>query len=341
MFNKKKLPIIDDDDELYSKSEEMEEVTVKAPTRDKKARNKINFNFFKSRLFAGILCVAFAIIMTFVVMPIMESVASTKITVVKTKDEIKKGTLITADMLKTVEVGGYNLGDALTSTKDVIGKYASIDIVADDIIYPQKLSSDIPYTNAYLYNLKPGKQAISISIQSLARGLTAKIRPGDVISIYAIYKDNADKNNIYADAILRPELKYIEVLAISDDFASDIADETLEDLSDSNEVTEEFLPATITVAVNEKQAAVLAGIETTTSAHIALVCRHNNENKQIYLELQDEYFEEKDAETENETRIDISDEQNNAPEPEINETDKNVVEEIPNSNEKEEIDNGN
>lgn len=312
MFNKKKPKMpkefsqsdFEYEGESYETEDSFEPAFEEPPKKSKKAKKakqkkekirgeSINVSFWKSRPFLGIVCVVIALIITFVAVPAMEGLTSNKVFVVQTKQHITKGTFITADMVKSVEIGGYNISETtLTSVNDAIGKYAAIDMVSGDTVTTDKVSSVIPFENAYLYELEDGKLAMSVTIQSLAKGLTGKLRAGDICSIYAIYREDVTLSKIY-DATLRPELQYVEVIAVSDEAGNDITDETMQAAianAEENDTAEQFMPVTVTFKVNNQQASVLAGIEENAALHIALVARYNATDRQSYLDAQDEFL---------------------------------------------------
>ena len=129
---------------------------------------------FRNRTVIGVLCILLALIICFGVTPLFSRSASEKTEIVRVTKDIKEGDEITAEMVQTVEVGAYNLPQNLmTDKKEVVGKYATADLVAGDYILSSKLSAVPAAENAYLYNLDGKKQAISVTIKSFATGLSA------------------------------------------------------------------------------------------------------------------------------------------------------------------------
>lgn len=122
---------------------------------------------FRNRTVIGVLCILLALIICFGVTPLFSRSASEKTEIVRVTKDIKEGDEITAEMVQTVEVGAYNLPQNLmTDKKEVVGKYATADLVAGDYILSSKLSAVPAAENAYLYNLDGTKQAISVTAES-------------------------------------------------------------------------------------------------------------------------------------------------------------------------------
>ena len=218
----------------------------------------------------------------FVGVPVMEAVTGSKTTVLKAKDTIPKGTRLTADMFEIAEVGGYGLPDNIAKDpKQVEGGYASVDITKGDFMSSFKFSKEIPFKNDYLYKLPAGKLAVSIGVKTIQDALTGKLREGDVVSVFASYNKSEETNY---NAFLPAELKYVKVLAVSNNTGIDIDDATNLEEGKNN------LPATVTLLVNEKQAAALAGLDKKANLHLVLAARYDNDYVQSLLDKQEEYF---------------------------------------------------
>ena len=83
---------------------------------------------------------------------------------------IRSGEEITADMVKTVEVGSYNLPEDVVKQLDtVIGAFASADLAPGDYILASKIAEEPAAENAYLYHLTGEKQAISVTVKAFCQ----------------------------------------------------------------------------------------------------------------------------------------------------------------------------
>jgi len=240
---------------------------------------------FRNRTVVGVLCILLALIICFGVTPLFSRSASEKTEIVRVTKDIKEGDEITAEMVQTVEVGAYNLPQNLmTDKKEVVGKYATADLVAGDYILSSKLSAVPAAENAYLYNLDGTKQAISVTIKSFATGLSGKLESGDIVTV--IVADYQGKG----ETAIPPELQYVEVISVT---ASSGYDANTGEVVDEKE-----LPSTVTLLVTTEQAKVLAELEQDSELHLALVYRGTPENAAKFIAAQDALIEELYAEPE-------------------------------------------
>lgn len=232
-------------------------------------------DFFRNKVVIGFICVLVALLISFVGVPVVQGYVSKRVSVVKVNtDIINQGSQITADMLKISDVAAIDKpANAATSFEQVVGTYAKYDLLLDDTLTAGKLERERPVTHPYLYTLTQGKSAISVSVKGLAEGLSGKLKPGDIVSIYAVFnKSGADEDY---SAIQPPELKYVRVLAISNATARDIDLDNIKHVETKNTTADERenLPSTITFLANDLQAASLAGIDHNAIIHVALVSR--------------------------------------------------------------------
>lgn len=236
-------------------------------------------NFLKNRTVLGVFCIVISLLICFALTPLFNQSVSQKANIVRVVKNIPSGEQITKDMVRTVEVGGYNLPENVIHQKEtVIGKYAEADLFPGDYILTKKLS-DVPAAeNAYLYHLNGDKQAISVSIKNFAQGLSGKLMSGDIVSIIAPdYKKQGA-------TVIPPELTYVEVIGVTASTGFDT--DTGEYTSKNNEDKE--LPATVTLLVSPEQAKILAELEADGKLHLSLIFRGTKENAARFTGLQDE-----------------------------------------------------
>ena len=240
-------------------------------------------NILKNRTVLGILCILISLGICFGITPLFNNAVSEKTTIVRVKSNIATGDEITADMLETVEIGGYNLPqNVVKNTDTIIGTFALADFYKGDYILNSKISDTMQAENAYLYNLDGTKQAISVSIQNFANGLSGKLESGDIVSVIsANYKG-------LGQTIIPQELNYVEVISVTADSGSDA--NTDEDHYSEDE--EKELPSTVTLLVTEEQSKILAELESDGEIHIALVYRGDVEQSQKFILQQDEILKD-------------------------------------------------
>ncbi len=218
----------------------------------------------KNRLVIGTLSIVIALVLAFVAAPMFNTVVSEQSIVVRASKDIKQGDNITADMVERVKVGAFNLPDTvLHESSDIEGFYATAPIFQGDYFTTAKLSAEMPRLNPYLYELPIGKQAISIAIDSFAAGLSGKIEAGDIVSIFAPSTNNGTTGLDFG------LVQFVKVLAVTmDDGEDNTINRKTEFAADGSE--EAYSPATVTLQVSPRQAAVLTML---TKSHLVLVYR--------------------------------------------------------------------
>lgn len=242
----------------------------------------IDKNIFKNRTVLGLICIVLSLIICFGITPLMNGAIKAQSEIVRVKTDISKGTQITDSMLETVTVGSYNLpADVQKSKESVVGKYATLDLRNGDYILSGKLSANPLTDSPYLAELDGTKTAVSVTIPSLAAGLSGKLEAGDIISVISADTDTGLTT-------IPNELRYVKVLAVTASTGSD--KEYTQKKADSEENPKDSLPATLTLLANTEQAKVLAGLEANSRIHTALVYRGAKANADKFLAAQDEYF---------------------------------------------------
>lgn len=230
-------------------------------------------NIFKNRTILGIICIILAILLSFGATPLLNSAIKSQVTIVRATTDIKEGQEITSGMVQEIKVGEFNLPNGvIKSLDDIVGKYATTSIYKDDYFLEGKITDLESKDNSYLYSLSNDRESlsISISVKSLAAGLSGKLKEGDIVTIIS----TSDKEK---QPMIVPELQYVRVLATSSKEGLDV-DEKSEDLM-----------STVTLACEEIQAAKLVEHEQNGSIHIALAYRGTEDIAKIYLEQQAEF----------------------------------------------------
>ena len=207
---------------------------------------------------------------------------SEKKEIVRVVKPIQSGEEITADMVKTMEVGSYNLPEDVVKQLDtVIGTFASADLAPGDYILASKIAKEPAAENAYLYRLTGEKQAISVTVKAFANGLSGKLKSGDIVSVIAPDYKKQGKTVIPA------ELQYVEVIAVTANSGYDAnTGEELEDGADRE------LPGTVTLLVTPEQSKVLAELEADGKLHLSLVYRGDAASAGQFIQAQEQVLEE-------------------------------------------------
>lgn len=247
-----------------------------------------------SRFLYGILSILLAAIIAFIAIPTVTRKTNSKVEIIRITTALDRGDPITAKDVELAEVGGFNLPDNVaTKLEDVIGTYAASSLYPGDYILSGKVSSTPLSSDLTLNAIPDGMVAISITVQSLAAGLSDKLQSGDIIRLYH-YNDLSGTLNVVQDI---PELKFVKVLSVSDSKGLDI------DYTKQPEEDEERLQtATLTVQATPEQAILLTQYENEGMLHVALISRGNealakdllNQQAEILTQL----YENEDADAE-------------------------------------------
>lgn len=248
------------EDEPAVSTADVEEVFGDAP-------RAIKVPFYKNRTTVGRLLIGAAVVVTLLVSPALNYLNQQETeTVVVAAADIKKGAAIDESMIRETSVAaGSVLPIQRMSGAELTGKYAKSDIAMGEIISTPKLSNELPFSNAYLYTLPAGKKAMSVSVSKLSSTVSGKLEAGDIVSVYvAVASENKEIREL---AQQPPELTYVEVLSCTNLDGIDIT------VTPEKSELENPLPATVTLAVDDLQAVILAGSEITGGVHLALVNR--------------------------------------------------------------------
>ena len=232
-----------------------------------------------NRFIYGILSIVLAAIIAFIAIPAVTSKTSSTCEIVRMKNTVTRGTLITADDIELVEVGGFNLPDSVArKLENVTGTYAAANLYPGDYLLPDKVSSVLLSSDLVLNEIPDGKVAISITTQTLATGLSDKLQDGDIIRLY-----HYDDENVLEPVTDIPELRFVKVLAVTDSKGLDIDYTTPPEEDEERQQT-----ATITVLATPEQAMLLTRYENEGLLHVALINRGNAELAEELLARQDE-----------------------------------------------------
>lgn len=226
-----------------------------------------------NRFLFGILSLLLSAVIAFVALPTIARQTNGKTEIVRIKEAILRGEQLTTDRLEVVEVGSYNLPPNIArSIEDVKGLYATADLAEGDYILTSKISITPVSSDVILNSIPSGKTAISLTVKTLASGLSDKLQPNDIIRIYH-FLDTAEEV---------PELRFVKVLSVTDSKGVNV--------DNSKELTEEEekqQSATITVLASPEQAKIITALENDGVAHVALISRNNDQLAEELLAEQD------------------------------------------------------
>ena len=231
-----------------------------------------------NRFIFGILSLVLAAVIAFVALPTIARQTNGKTEIVRITQPVLKGEKITSDNAEVVEVGGYNLpSNVAHSMEDVEGLYVTADLAAGDYILTSKVSTVPVSSDVALNDIPSGKVAISLTVKTLASGLSDKLQPNDIIRIYHFLET--------AEEV--PELRFVKVLSVTDSDGINV-DNTKEPTEDE----EPQQSATITVLASPEQARIITEMENDGVAHVALISRNNDQLAEQLLAEQDKTLQE-------------------------------------------------
>ena len=214
-----------------------------------------------NRFIFGILSLVLAAVIAFVALPTIARQTNGKTEIVRITQPVLKGEQVTKENAEVVEVGGYNLpANVAHSLDDVEGLYVTADLAAGDYILTSKVSSVPISSDVALNDIPSGKVAISLTVKTLASGLSDKLQPNDIVRIYHFLET--------AEEV--PELRFVKVLSVTDSQQS----------------------ATITVLASPEQARIITELENDGVAHVALISRNNDQLAEELLAEQDKTLQE-------------------------------------------------
>ncbi len=231
-----------------------------------------------NRFIFGILSLVLAAVIAFVALPTIARQTNGKTEIVRITQPVLKGEQVTKENAEVVEGGGYTLpANVAHSLDDVEGLYVTADLAAGDYILTSKVSSVPVSSDVALNDIPSGKVAISLTVKTLASGLSDKLQPNDIVRIYHFLET--------AEEV--PELRFVKVLSVTDSDGINV-DNTKEPTEDE----EPQQSATITVLASPEQARIITELENDGVAHVALISRNNDQLAEELLAEQDKTLQE-------------------------------------------------
>jgi pilus assembly protein CpaB len=254
---------------------------------------------FRNRFLIGLLCIGLGLAVSLLAIPkLTQDRAPDMVTALRLKADIPAGEQINADMFEAIAVDKNIIPESVIASLDsVTGQFAAADLFAGDYLTSAKVRTQQDHLDYLKTATDKGLRLVSITLPSLAAGVSGKLLPGDVISIMALMKtqntdasqtldpepiiDSDDQGNVSSDSSenaakssgqyktdmqIFPELRYLEVFSLS---ASDGAEASVSSRPEDDE--KNMLPVTLTVFATEQQALLLADLESNAIIHISRV----------------------------------------------------------------------
>lgn len=225
---------------------------------------------FKSKIFLGVICLILAAVIAFLVLPRFYSSKAETIHAVKLNEDIPVGTVITDEMLSTVEVGSFGLPNSVVLKEDdAIGKVASENMYVGEYLTSTRLITEEEYQKLVAEEtkgLENGYCLVTLEFPSTSAGVASILRGGHIVDVHECV-ENEDKS-----------LTVSKVL--SSMYVYDVLNEKLESLTDLDVKLEEavveddtdydFVPAFVVFRCTEAQAQTLIRLERMEALHLTL-----------------------------------------------------------------------
>ncbi len=232
----------------------------------------------KNRTVIGIICMALAVAITFLVAPLVNRLSTDTTDVIRLAEDVKQGTQITAEHLETVKVKTDSIpSGTLKDPKDAVGKYAASKLYAGDWLTAEKLTGEANSASDVFAALAGTQVAVSVSIDTFAAGLSGKLENGDIVSMIVVDKE-------YGRTYIPGALRYMKVITTTTSGGID------QDSIVKNEDGSYEIPSTVTLLASTEQARLLAKYNAETRLTVALVYRGPAENAKKFLDAEDEYL---------------------------------------------------
>lgn len=221
----------------------------------------------KNRILLSALCLILAAGVSFLLLPRFYADKGATIMVLRAAEDIPVGTELSENHLVSVEIGGYGLPEGVLNDKtQIIGKVAQTDISKGDYFFPQKLGNFA--VNELLDRIvKNNQRLVTISIPSVAAGLSSHLLSGDIVTVAVFLEKASDGQDSSPQVIIYPELHSLEVYSVENARTQDTA-EMREQQKNSQSGNSDPVPKAVTLVVTEAQAEKLIQAEYTGKLHL-------------------------------------------------------------------------
>jgi pilus assembly protein CpaB len=242
--------------------------------------------FLKNRFVIGALCIIAALLIAFFALPSLQNRSQgAYVSAVRTKQPIEAGTQLIAEMLETVSIPETLVEGGISDISSAVGQYAAADLFAGDYLSVAKLSPTLIAQSSFPAGTAKNKLIVSVTLPTLASGVSGHLLPGDVVTVIALPKGSVNQSlgvepeTEEADlsgAAIYPELQYIEVCMVT---ANNGANASVE--AQPDEDTKNSLPVTVSFYATQEQALLLAEMENQSIIHLAFVARGADVTKYV------------------------------------------------------------
>jgi len=222
----------------------------------------------KNRFFYAVVAILLAFILCFFIAPSKYKDMDATVNVIKVKDFVPEGTILTEDMLKSEQVGSFGLNNnAVKDISQVVGRATLADLDPRNPIYKNDLVPADSYgKGGGLESLiGPGQSLVSVSMSSAASSVAGLAKPGDLVDVCYAHNERDGSGNETTKVIHPPLLKNMVVYSVMNSNLTSTAS-TLDSEGNTDPV-----PAVITFIATAEQEEELIRLEHSDSDEIHLV----------------------------------------------------------------------
>jgi pilus assembly protein CpaB len=249
-------------------------------------------NLFRNKFLIGLLCIALGLAVGFLAIPKLKGKDSLEqVQAIRMKQTVPEGALITDEMVESIEVNPALIpAGTITDLALVTNRYSKVPVFTGDYLTTDKLTDDLTTMDPMAIATTKGLKVVSITLPSLAAGVSGQLKPGDIVTIMASEKqaladqtqtlnpkeqDQSSPSSVEAstDPVstktqIFPELQYVEVCFLT---SADGREAHVSKILTDDEKNQ--LPVTISLFVTETQAIRLADLEQSGEIHLSFVAR--------------------------------------------------------------------
>lgn len=224
---------------------------------------------FRNKLFIGAMCLLLAGALAFGLLPRLYGAQSGTTEIVRLRQTVEYGTVITEDMLAVAEVGSYGLPDTIVTDKsEIVGLVAAETVYAGEYLWRERFMTQDAFKENETqnsYGLSKGTYLLTIALPSESSGLAGILRSGNTVDVYG-YTDESGSTVASVALTAVSVYKVLNSKLVSlDDLDTELAANP-----DADPADYDLAPAYVVFTVNEQQAKVLIGLEKDEALHLTL-----------------------------------------------------------------------
>ncbi len=225
---------------------------------------------FKSKTFIGIICLLLAAVIAFLLLPRFYAARSTVRSVVRVSKDVPAGTMLTADMLSTAEVGAYGLSEkTVANVGDAVGFVALDNLYAGEYLWSDRIATAEDYKaklSEKTKGLSGSNCLVTIEFPTASAGIASVLRAGNIVDVYE-HVEGEDRatlvskclSGLYVYDVLNQKLESL------DELDRKRAEAVIEEDTDYD-----FIPKYVVFRCSQTQAETLIRLEKMDAFHLTL-----------------------------------------------------------------------